>query len=299
LFLLSTVAAVLAGVISLLLPKTYRVEVRLLPTVQSSTGSSLASLVAGTGFGELFGGGFGTFENPIFTYPEIIMSRDVVENTLARNFASEKPGPSKSVSEALGAGGTTYRDRLHDGSKRLRDALSVSADPRSGIISVSVVTTDSLLSSFIAEAVLDELSKFNLQSHRTRGQAIREFLEGRLKEAEKDLINAESALTQFRNANMRIGNSPALQLQLDRRQREVEMKADLYRLLARQFELARIEERRDMPTFTLIQGPAPPLRKYRPMVLLNMLLAAVAAAALKLAWDYLGPTFRQRVSREG
>jgi uncharacterized protein involved in exopolysaccharide biosynthesis len=114
--------------------------------------------------------------------------------------------------DALRAEGKTPNDRLFDGLKRLRRALTISSDMRSGIVSLAVVTSDSLLSAFVASAMLEELNDFNLQSHRSKGKAAREFLQQRLGEAESELSAAEAAITEFRNSNLRIGNSPTLLL---------------------------------------------------------------------------------------
>jgi uncharacterized protein involved in exopolysaccharide biosynthesis len=56
-------------------------------------------------------------------------------------------------------------------------------------------------------------------------------------------------------------------------EREVETRSELYRLLAREYESARIEEKRDTPTFTIVDPPRPPVRKYRPKTAVNALIA--------------------------
>jgi uncharacterized protein involved in exopolysaccharide biosynthesis len=257
-----------------------------------SGGSSLAGLISGSGLGDLLGGAAGTYENSVLTYPQVLTSRDVLERTLARPYGSARSGGTQTVLDALHAGGGSPRARLYDGLKRLRDAMSITSDIRSGIITIAIVTNDSLVSTFIAQALLDELGSFNVESHRSQGKATREFLEQRLAEADSELASAEAALTAFRNSNLRIGNSPTLQLELERLQRRVELRADLQRLLAKQFEVARIEERRDTPTFTVIQAPAVPLRKYRPLVLINAAIAAMAGVAIMFGWGYLKSLLR-------
>src|SRR6185436_6731169 len=102
-------------------------------------------------------------------------------------------------------------------------------------------------------------------------------------EAEQALSRAEQSLTHFREANLRIGNSPQLQLELARLEREVETRSELYRLLARQFEMARIEEKRDTPTFSIIDPARPPVRKHSPRTLVNMAIAFAGTIGARAA----------------
>jgi tyrosine-protein kinase Etk/Wzc len=282
-------AAVLTGAISLFLPKSYRAEAVILPNVQSSTGSSLLGLASGSGFGSLLSGALGGGENPVLTYPEILRSRYVMERTLLSLYPLRSGTGSISVMEAIDTNGGNERERLDNGIRALRQLAEVRANPRSGLISVSAVTRDSVLSAHIVSGMLAALNTFNVESRASQGQATREFLEKRLEEARGELVVAERALASFRQSNLRIGNSPQLLLEQARLEREVDDRLDLYRLLARQFELARVEETRDTPTFSVIEPATPPVRKHRPQVLLNTLVAAMGALGLRVLSGYLRP----------
>ena len=52
-------------------------------------------------------------------------------------------------------------------------------------------------------------------------------------------------------------------------------------------ELARIEEQRDTPTFSIISPASPPLRRHSPRPLLNALLAFCAVLGILLGAEYL------------
>jgi uncharacterized protein involved in exopolysaccharide biosynthesis len=283
-------AAALTGAISLVLPKSYRAEAVILPTVQSGAGSSLLGLGPGSGFGGLLSGALGLGENPVLTYPEILRSRYVMERTLLSPYPLHSGTKVVSVLEAIGSTDESARTRLDNGIRNLRELAEIRANPRSGMITVSAVTPDSVLSAYIVSQMLSALNSFNVESRASQGQATREFVQRRLAEARSELAVAERTLATFRQSNLRIGNSPQLLLEQARLEREVESRLDLYRLLARQFEIARIEETRDTPTFSVIEPPTPPVRKHRPQVLLNVLVAAMGALALRILSEYLRPS---------
>jgi uncharacterized protein involved in exopolysaccharide biosynthesis len=162
------------------------------------------------------------------------------------------------------------------------------------------VSGDSVLSAYLVQSLLVELNRFNLESRASRGKASREFIQARLQEAKADLLGAERSLALFRAANLRIGNSPDLQTEQARLEREVMFKVELYRLLVQQYELARIEEERDTATFTVIEKAVPPVRKHRPLTLVNMAIALLASLSIQIGLPYLRSVgvFRLKNSQE-
>jgi uncharacterized protein involved in exopolysaccharide biosynthesis len=284
--LVGLVAAVITCGISLVWPKSYRAEARILPNVSQSRSSSLLGLASGMGLSDVLSG-LGAMENPVLTYPEILTSRQLLLRTVLSPYPPDSPDSTNTVLAAIHADGPTERRRVEDGIRRLRDASSIRANPRSGLISVSAVTGDSVLSAYLVNQMLLELDRFNVETRATQGRATREFIEGRMREARVELNQAERELTAFRQSNLRIGNSPQLLLEQARLEREVDARSELYRLTARQYELARIEEKRDTPTFSVIDPAVPPVRKYRPQVILNTLIAGISATTLAAIADHL------------
>jgi uncharacterized protein involved in exopolysaccharide biosynthesis len=273
-------ASILAAGITLLLPKTYRAQVKILPT--SGLGNPLggSDLLNAGGISGLLGLQVGGSDNPVLTYPEIIMSRSVLERTLEARYPPGVNDSTKTVLSALRVRAANPRERVYKGWRRLRDIVNVAANVKSGLIEISVVSRDSVLSAYIANTLVSELDRFNMGTRSSRGRAAREFVHGRLIETESALRAAEGSLRRFQEANLRIGNSPPLLLEQSRLQREIDIQADLFRLLSRQYELARVEEHRDTPTFTILEPARPPFRKHRPLVMLSTLSAGIAASLL-------------------
>jgi len=271
-------------VASLLWPKSYKSEAKILPNPASGSSTSLLGLAAASGFGDLLSGSLGSVENPVLTYPEILSSTALLERVALA------PDPRDSHRTILASLRIKGSDRLSiDKAVRLLATItSVDANLRSGIIHISAVTRDSVVSAYIVQQMLAELDRFNVDSRSSRGRATREFVEGRLGEARRELAEAEQSLALFRRNNIRIGNSPQLLLEQARLEREVDTQSELYRLLARQYEMARIEEKRDMSTFTVVDPARPPVRKYRPNITFNVLVAFFLAAGVRLLRTQVG-----------
>jgi uncharacterized protein involved in exopolysaccharide biosynthesis len=273
-------AGALAAGISLVLPKTYRSAGKILPNYSGSAASSLLNLAAASGFGDMLSGDLSNVENPVVTYPEILTSTNILERVAFSSYPPSSTNPSNTVMKAIRVRGDDRRS-LDRAVRLLRTITAVDANPRTGVISVSAVTRDSVLSAYIVQRMLSELDHFNVESRSSRGRATREFVEARLAEAKKALASSEQSLAAFRQGNIRVTGSAQLQLEQARLEREVESRSELYRLLAREYESARIEEKRDTPTFTVVDPPRPPVRKYQPKTTVNALVALFAAIGVR------------------
>ena len=98
----------------------------------------------------------------------------------------------------------------------------------------------------IIPATRDDADLFNLDE-------TKKFIDQRINTVEKDLAKSELKLKSFNEKNRQV-SSPALQLELDRIEREVEIQKSIYLTLKQQLELAKIEEIQE--TFIeAVQGP--------------------------------------------
>lgn len=274
-----------AGLTSLVMPKSYRATAKIMPHSPSSASSSLLDLAASSGLGDILGGQLGSLENPLLTYPEILSSRNLLEQIATSQYPPGTNVPGQTVMRALKIRGMD-RISLDKAVRKLTDITNAEASLRSGLIDVSAITPDSVLSAYMVSRMLAELDRFNLETRSSRERGTRLFVEGRVEEVQRDLTKKEQGLAAFRQTNVRIGNSPQLQLEQARLEREVLTQSQLYSLLVRQYEMARIEEKRDTPTFSVVDPPHPPARKYRPRTSLNVLIAFFAALGLQVALAY-------------
>jgi len=277
----AVVSGAMAALVSYVIPKTYRAESKIMPHSGASSASSLLGLAASSGLGDVLGGRFGASENPLLTYPELLTSRNILERVATAPYPSTSGITGVTVMRAIGIR-TTSRLDLDRAVRKLKGMTKAEASLRTGFIYLSAATPDSVLSAFIVGRMLQELDRFNLETRSSRERGTRLFVEKRVEEVSRDLAAKEQSLTAFRQSNLRIGNSPQLQLEQARLEREVLTQSELYRLLVREYEMARIEEKRDTPTFSVVDPPQPPARKYRPITSMNVLIAVMAVVAIRL-----------------
>jgi uncharacterized protein involved in exopolysaccharide biosynthesis len=106
----------------------------------------------------------------------------------------------------------------------------------------------------------------------TNASEQRKWIETRLKQVEQDLRNSEEQLKDFREKNRRVLDSPELLLQQQRLARAVEINSTLFIELKKQYELAKIEEIKNIPIVNVLDPARAPVRKAGPKRATNTVL---------------------------
>src|SRR5206468_8584754 len=78
-------------------------------------------------------------------------------------------------------------------------------------------------------------------------------------ETEGSLHLAEENLRNFREKNLRIGNSPQLLMEETRYVRLLRGEEEVYVTLRRQYEVAKIQEHKELPVLNVLDAAVPPL----------------------------------------
>ena len=112
----------------------------------------------------------------------------------------------------------------------------------------------------INHRLIDLVNEFNLRTRQSQAANEREFTERRLGRSGSELRTTEDQLQSFLQRNRDYTNSPALTFQVERLQREVSMRQEVFTTLAQALEQAKIEEVRDTPVITVVQRPELPVR---------------------------------------
>jgi capsule polysaccharide export protein KpsE/RkpR len=179
---ITAASAMLALIVSLILPNRYTATTKILPPQQSQSASSmLMAQLAGGGMGPLAalaGSGLG-LKNPNDIYIGILKSR-TVEDALIARFDLRR----------------IYSDkRQSDARKDLEKASEITAE-KEGLISVSVEDKDAKRSADIANAYVNELRNLTQHLAVTEASQRRLFFEQQVQEARDDLSRAEVALKE-------------------------------------------------------------------------------------------------------
>lgn len=197
-----------------------------------------------------------------FFYVDLARSRGILGDVAVSAFTVSGPAPRKgNLAQVLGLPAADSLQQRDVGIRWLLDAVGARAEPKTGVVTVSVVAPDPALALQLGRRIIDLLDAFNRETRQSRGMAERRFTEQRLKAAQQELREAEDRLEGFVGRNRDISNAPGVSMQLERMTRTVGMRRDVVTSLLTSYEKARIDEVRDTPVLTVVQQPEAPLRR--------------------------------------
>jgi len=327
-FLLTLGAVVLSLVVSLLLPRIFRAEARILPSQQGSGGTAaqLMSQLGGLGVSP---GQFGV-KSSNDLYIGLIKSRTVLDRIVDRFNLLE-----------------LYKVKYREDARRdFLKALKVQDGKKSGIITIGVEDKDPKRAADMANAVIEELKILSQSIAITEASQRRLFFEEQLKSVKEALTRSEESLKGYqeqtgvieikeqakaviesvarlraqvaakevelkvlktlatqRNPDRqrveeelrglqeelsklqsRAGNNadtlmptsrmPAAGAGSVRRLRDLKYNESLYELLAKQYEVAKIDEARDAAIIQVLDRAIPPEKKVKPKRSIMVVTAA-------------------------
>lgn len=164
----------------------------------------------------------------------------------------------------------------------VKDMVAVSTDKTTGIIKVSVQSTNPVLSAYLTEFTKNYIVNYmtNYRQNKQRQQV--EFLTLRNEELERKFLEDQSKLASFKERNLDI-RSPYLQNQVENLSAQYELSKTLYFSINGQLEQAKIKLNEETPIFAEIEPVSIPAIKSKPQTMLVLFLMGslgVLSAAL-------------------
>lgn len=267
--------AALVLVVSLVLPRTYTVDVSFMPQSAGGQLARFSGLAAQLGI-SLPAGDVDT--GPEF-YADLLDSRSLLEAAVRTRYevgggqqpeGAHAPEGGRATVGSRGGGVDLVRllgfrdDDPEKATERaiedLQDRLHVSTDRETGVVELSVTMKTAAAAEQVARRLIELVDTFDLESRQSRAAAEREFLEGRVSAARADLVATEDSLKSFLEANRRYENSPELRFEFERLQHRLDLQRQLYTTLTESLEQAKIEAVRNTPVITIVQPPYRPAR---------------------------------------
>ena len=288
--LLFPALAALAAVACTIALNDYTARSRFAPQSSGPALGNMAGLAASFGINVAPGGG----GEPIDFYVDLLSSGEILRQALRAEYRF-RPDPdgtdvrTGTLLELLDVEGETEERQLRNGVDVLRDLVTAGADARSGLITLDTQAPWGDLAEGINRRMLDLLAEFDRARRQAAARAEREFVETRMDAAKEDLEHAEAGLAGYLDRNRRPYQSPRLTMQLERQQRQVMLKQQVYASLAQAYEEARIEEVRNTPVLTVVDRPEGSARGNRSPLVMG-LLALGLTAVLVLGWVFAAET---------
>jgi len=224
-------------------------------------------------------------------YPELLRSRRFAEKILDKEFYLGKYGKKLSLLAILTHGDeapNVGQDRLITSAvNKLNDEiLAFDQDPQSTFSAIKVTAEDPIFAKELADVVLAELEALNRYFKSETVSEKNTFIENRIASVEGDLETSEQALKDFNERNRQI-SSPALQLEQERFERDVEVQKGIYLTLKQQLELAKIEEVQEASIVQVLDQPQVALGPSNKNLKLSVLLAGIFGIGLGILLGFI------------
>jgi uncharacterized protein involved in exopolysaccharide biosynthesis len=281
--------------LTFLQPEMYRAETTLLPDVAQSKSSvlgGLADIAAAAGVS--------TSEGKITKlYPTILSSETILRTALTSPYVLRSRPDSIDLYELWGLDKSNPERAFERALQLLRARLDANVDFRTDVVSVTVVMEYPDLAAQILNRLVEAMDRFLRESRRTNASEQRTWIGTRLKEVKGDLEKSENTLKEFREKNRRIADSPQLLLEQDRLLRQVEINSSVFIELTKQYEIAKIEELRNIPLVNVLDMARPPVVKDRPKrvqtTVVAFLVSTFVAIFAVVVWKQFGSQIKQLI----
>ncbi len=240
-------------------PRTYTSSATFRPQASSSTlglFSDARSLAGRLGI-DLAAGGGGA-ESPDF-FLTVLTSDEVLKQTASASYFVPGQGAA-SLSDLLEINEKTPELTLDETMRWLDEAVGLELYLRANAVTITVKTPWREVSRAIAEKLLEEVKRYNVEVRQSQARLERIFVEERVNLALGEMQAWEDSLQNFLAGNRLFGEYSSLRFHHDRLQEEVALHRSVYATLKNSFEQAQILEVRDTPIINIVQSPFLPRR---------------------------------------
>lgn len=164
--------------------------------------------------------------------------------------------------------------------------------PEKGLKVLTINALDPYLAYQMNQYLLGLINDYMINNIRSQATENRLFVEGRIQEIKAELAQSEEELKIFQMRNQE-RTSPPIALEYKRLLRNVSINEELFLQLKKQYELSRIEEKKDQPLIILVSKPEINLDRSKP----NRKRALVIGAFLGVCFGLMAAYVRTLVRK--
>jgi uncharacterized protein involved in exopolysaccharide biosynthesis len=176
--------------------------------------------------------------------------------------------------------------------------MSVSVDPGTGVVSVSITTRWPELSQQIAASIVEQLDSLTSALHRQRAASEQRFINSRLADSKAELKQSETELQRFLQNNRTFATDPQLKFEYDRLNNDLSIRRAVYTTLAQGLEQTRIDALRDTPTILQIQRPILPLTADHKHLKIKIIAALIFGLVLGVGLAFALETWKKLADQD-
>jgi uncharacterized protein involved in exopolysaccharide biosynthesis len=284
------VAAVSVIAVGMLLPPWFTSRTVVIAPATSASSGALAGVVARLGVGPTAP----TSEIGILGLAAIARS-DAVTQGLVGSLLDIPEGDTmvrRALVDEWEVGGSTEAARRAHAAKRLRKDMRISFDMEANALTIRIRARHPRVAEQMVRRTLALVDSVNIASRQRQASAERVFLESRVNEVKAELAAAEGLVAAFAIRNRQFSESPNLQLEFERLQREVASRQSVLVGLLQSAEAAPLSEVRNTPALVPVEAPTLPPLADRKYLLLKGILAALGAGVLVVVLALAGSWWR-------
>ncbi len=178
----------------------------------------------------------------------------------------------------------------HKSIESLNALFSVKVTRSSGMMTIMTTTKDPLLSAQIISTLIHNLRLRVQDLYTEKARENLEFIGARFEEARVDLEESEGDLARFLDANQN-PQTARLRVEVERLQRQVTIKTELYRELQTQLMQSEIELQHKQPVITVVEAPIQPLDPSAPrrklIVVMSLMLGLIVGIGLVYITEFI------------
>ncbi len=233
-----------------------------------------------------------------FNIPDVVKSRLIANKVINQSWINQY-GLRTNLIELWGMNKIPFYifnksaiDSLYINEKaveKFNDHIEVSEDRMSGLITITAIMEDPLISANIANYIGSQVQLYIQKENSAQSTKEKFFISDRLAIVKNELELAELELKDFKERNRGYEDSPELFMVFSQLFREVEAKKEVYLTLQQQLELARIEEVKQSPILHILDHAVPPSRKSSPnrfLFLIVFLFLGFIYSSLRVVYKY-------------
>lgn len=174
----------------------------------------------------------------------------------------------------------------------LRQAITVEADKKTAITTLSVTLQDPKVTATIADSVVSKLQQYITAYRTSKAKEDCQYLEKLYKERQQEYYDAQQRYARYVDANSNVVFQSTL-AERERLQNDMNLAYQVYSQVAQQLQVARAKVQEEKPVFAVVEPAVVPLNPSgtsRKVIVLGFIFLAVAFTG---AWELLGKKYWQ------
>ncbi|WP_308770139.1 chain-length determining protein [uncultured Bacteroides sp.] len=176
----------------------------------------------------------------------------------------------------------------------LRQLISIEADKKTGIITLTVTLQDPKVTATMADTVVSKLQQYIIAYRTRKAKEDCEYLEKLYKERQQEYYDAQRHYAHYVDANSNMVFQ-SIMAERERLQNDMSLAYQVYSQVAQQLQVARAKVQEEKPVFAVVEPAVVPLQPSgtgKKAIVIGFVFLAVVFTG---AWQLLGKPYWQKL----